>query len=92
MDVLDAALHPGLRGLDEPVLLPGGEPASRVWTGDPSSSPLATDADEEALADAGAGLLLLCDVRLWDAELASLNPISQRVRAIYRELRAAIGA
>jgi len=53
MDVLDAALHPGLRGLDEPVLLPEGEPASRVWTGDPSSSPLATDADDEALADAG---------------------------------------
>jgi hypothetical protein len=56
MDVMDAALHPGLRGLDEPVLLPEGEPASRVWTGDPSSAPLATDADKEALADARESL------------------------------------
>jgi hypothetical protein len=56
MDVLDAALHPGLRGLDEPVLLPEGEPASRVWTGDPSSSPLATDADEDALAGASENI------------------------------------
>ena len=45
-----------------------------------------------AVALAGAALLLLHHDRLWDPELASLNPISQRDRAIDGELRAAIGA
>ena len=56
MEVMDAALHPGLRGLDEPVEIPGGEPAALVWTGDPSSAPLGAEADDHALDDAGEQL------------------------------------
>ena len=52
MDVMDAALHPGLRGLDEGVAFADGDPAGHVWTGDPSSAPLA-EVDEHALDDAG---------------------------------------
>ena len=56
MDVMDAALHPGLRGLDEPVTLVDGAPPTVVWTGDPSSAPLAGEMDEHGLDGAAEEL------------------------------------
>ena len=68
MDVMDAALHPGLRGLDEGVALADRDPAGRVWTGDPSSAPFAGEMDEHALDDAGEAL----DRAIFGAMLYSL--------------------
>ncbi len=49
MDVMDAAVHPGIRDLDEPVTLMNGVPPTVFWTGDPSSAPLAGEMDGHAL-------------------------------------------
>lgn len=67
MDVMDAAVNAGIRDLDEPVTLINGVPPTVVWTGDPSSAPLAGEIEEHGLDGAADEL----DSRIFGALIYS---------------------